>query len=73
MFYNNISHMDYIFSGGIAGVTCLLMSVRLAHASLQQKLNIRKAQPVSNQDTTEKPNHTKKSYSDAVKENKSEV
>ncbi|XP_064598870.1 uncharacterized protein LOC135465558 [Liolophura sinensis] len=58
---------------GIAGVTCLLLSVRLAHASLQQKLNIRKMHTASNQDTSEKPNHTKKSYSDAVKEDKYEV
>ena len=35
--------MEFVISAGIIGVVCLILSVRLAHASLEHKLKPRRA------------------------------
>lgn len=36
-----IKKKNYLYLAGLTGITCLLLSVRLAYASLQQKLKAR--------------------------------
>lgn len=38
---------DYILSAGITGIVCLLLSIRLAHASLEHKLKPRRSKAVT--------------------------